>query len=167
MKNHLIKILGILMLTMSLSAFCSRAAQEDNFEERIEDAQRVAAVAPAKGNWVPVPMPISNPTVGTGLQAVLMYLHPKANEDSRSPNATSGLVGMVTNTDSLFKTSQILSILPDISGHIRSAGLGILITFDSRNNNYYPTKGQWFEAKWTNYGKIGAEITSITSLEAF
>ena len=234
MKTAPKSTLIILLLIISLSAICSRAAQEDNIEERVEDAHKGAAAAPAKGNWVPVPIPISNPTVGTGLQAVLMYLHPKTPGEESSPNATSGLVGLYTNTDSwfvgmfhddswandrfrfsgfigygdlnlkyygvgdspflsdnpidyefkmfilapkfqvripstenwfgglqylfidsdsLFKTSQLLPILPDIRGHIRSAGLGLLTTFDSRDDNYYPTKGQWFEARWTNYGK--------------
>jgi len=234
MKTILRKIFVILVLMVALTAGGSRAAQEDSLDERVEDAQKAEAVAPAKGNWVPVPIPVSNPTVGTGLQAVLLYLHPKQAGEENSPNKTSGLIGMYTNTDSLFvgmfhdnnwykdrlrltgfigfgdlnlqyygigdnpylsdnpiayefkmliftpkiqmripatehwfggfqylyidsdslfKTSRLNPMLPDLPVEIRSAGMGLLTTFDSRDDNYYPTRGQWFEAKWTNYGK--------------
>jgi len=228
------KIFILFLLIFSLCAIDAYSDQEDSLEERIEDSREGAAAVSAEGNWVPVPIPVSNPTIGTGLQAVLMYLHPKKAGEESSPNATSGIAGMYTNTDSwftglfhddywandryrftgfmgygelnlkyygigdspilrehpinyefktfffvpkfqaripstdhwfgglqyvfidsdsVFKISQLLPILPDIRGHIRSAGLGLLTTFDSRDDNYYPTKGQLFEAKWTNYGE--------------
>jgi len=234
LKPHLLKIFILFLLVVFLSAIRSHAAQEDNIEEEVKNAQEASAAAPRKGNWVPVPIPVSNPTIGSGLQAVLMYLHPKKRGEESSHNATSGLLGMYTNTDSwftgifhddywandryrftgivgygelnlkyygvgdspflskypidyefkaflfvpkfqvripatdhwfgglqylfidsdsVFKLSQLHPLLPDFYGHIRSAGLGLLTTFDSRDDNYYPTKGQYFEAKWTNYGE--------------
>jgi hypothetical protein len=90
----------LLLFLFSATNVCVYADQEDEIEQQIEDAKQGGAVAPRRGNWVPVPMLISNPTIGTGLQAVLMYLHPKAEGDSRSQNATSGLTGLVTNTES-------------------------------------------------------------------
>jgi len=177
-----------------------------------------------------------------------MYLHPKRLEDSRSPNATSGLAGMYTDTnswlagifhdnywaedkyrftgflgwggfnleyygtgdnsvlrdnpidyeltvfsfmpqfqrripstknwfggvnylfmdsDSRFKTSQLIPGLPDVQGRIRSAGLGVLTTYDSRDNNYYPTQGQWFQAKWTNYGEHWGGDQEYNKLTSF
>lgn len=224
-------ILAVLIIAIAITAY---ADVEDEPEEIIEDAHESAVVGRKRGNFVPVPMIISNPTMGTGLQAVLMYLHPKSEKDSRSPNATSGLTGMYTNTDSwfigifhddyladdtyrfagflgygdfnlkyygigdspilgdrpidyqmtglifapkfqrripktnnwfagvqyiyfksdiLFKTSGVLPILPDIGEQISTAGLGLVGTYDSRDNNYYPEKGQLFEAKWTNYSE--------------
>ncbi|TVZ41205.1 surface antigen-like protein [Alteromonadaceae bacterium 2753L.S.0a.02] len=54
-----------------------------------------------KGKWLPVPIPISNPTVGTGLQGVLLYLHaPKAGDSAETPAATSGIGGMYTDSES-------------------------------------------------------------------
>ena len=68
---------------------------QDYIDENKEDTQQSAELIPAKGNFVAVPIPISNPTVGTGLQAALLYLHPK-KDDSQSQNSTSGIVGMYT-----------------------------------------------------------------------
>ena len=50
--------------------------------------------------FVPVPIPISNPTIGSGLAAALLYLHSKDHSDPKQPTSTTGLLGMVTNTDS-------------------------------------------------------------------
>lgn len=76
---------------------------------------QVLAVAPAdvqpagnyqyenepRGEWLPVPIPMSNPTLGSGLQGVLLYLHPeKPGDDPETPTATSGLAGMYTDSDS-------------------------------------------------------------------
>jgi len=55
-----------------------------------------------KGNFVPVPIPISNPTIGTGLALGLLYLHPEKQGISNPKPATSGIGVMYTNTDSWF-----------------------------------------------------------------
>ena len=68
---------------------------KDDIDQHVEDTHQCAELIPAKGNFVAVPIPISNPTVGTGLQAALLYLHPK-KDDSQSQNSTSGIVGMYT-----------------------------------------------------------------------
>jgi hypothetical protein len=207
------------------------ASNLDSAAEVIDDSHDSEAVVENKGQWVPVPLIVSNPTVGTGLQAMLMYLHPKKSDATH--NATSGIVGMYTDTNSWFtgifhddywqndtirfsgfigtgefnldyygvgegsiignnpipyefdmlvgvlklqfripqtdywfaglqylildsstvlRTSSVIPGAPDITGDIRTAGLGILTTYDTRSNNYYPTQGQWFEAKWMDYG---------------
>lgn len=51
---------------------------------------------------MPVPIPVANPTIGAGLQAALLYLHQQTSADPTVPNATSGIVGMYTDTDSWF-----------------------------------------------------------------
>ena len=51
------------------------AASEDRSVEIIEDAQDAVEARGQEGQWVPIP--VANPTLGTGIQAVLMYLHPK------------------------------------------------------------------------------------------
>ncbi len=71
---------------------------QDYIDENKEDALQGAELIPAKGNFVAVPIPISNPTVGTGLQAALLYLHPK--KDTQPQNSTSGIVGMYTDSNS-------------------------------------------------------------------
>lgn len=51
---------------------------------------------------LPVPTPISNPTIGTGLALAVMYLHPKVDQDSMAPMTASGLAGMYTSSTSWF-----------------------------------------------------------------
>jgi hypothetical protein len=206
------------------------ASNADNVDEILEESLEGEALVKNKGQWVPVPMIVSNPTVGTGLQAVLMYLHPE--QPGSTHNVTTGLVGMYTDTsswftgvfhddsfmddrfrisgflgtgtfyldyygigditgdksipyefnmnvatvklqaripetshwfagvlyiflstDSEFKTSDVIPGLPNIIFSDKTAGLGVLVAFDSRNNNYYPTEGQWAEVKWTDYSE--------------
>ena len=246
--NQPILLFAIVAVFITVCVLTAQAGQEDNPEIQIEEARKGAVTVSEKGNWVPVPIPVSNPTLGTGLQTVLMYLHSKPAGDSRSPNATSGIAGMYTNTqswmagifhddywnddtyrftgylgygelnlkyygvgdqpflsanpieyefkmflvspkfqiripstehwfgglqylfansESLFKTSQLHPLLPDIRGRIRTAGLGLLITYDSRDDNYYPTAGQWFEAKWTNYGESWGGDYNYNKLKTF
>ena len=43
-----------------------------------------------------VPIPVSNPTVGTGLNLAVLYLHAKVEGDE-SPAATSGAAAMATD----------------------------------------------------------------------
>ena len=50
--------------------------------------------------FVPVPIPISNPTLGTGLAAALLYLWPQKEDDTISPTSISGVAGLYTSTNS-------------------------------------------------------------------
>jgi hypothetical protein len=88
-------VLSILVLS---STYAFSATEE--VEELVRTAKEGAAVQKKKGQWVPVPIPMSNPTVGTGLQFVLMYLH--GDKKPGMPNRTSGLAGMYTDNDSWF-----------------------------------------------------------------
>ena len=47
---------------------------------------------------VPIPIPIANPTIGAGLAAALLYLHPK--KKPHSPTTTTGVFGMYTDSQS-------------------------------------------------------------------
>ena len=192
-----------------------------------------------KGAWLPVPIPISNPTVGTGLQAALLYLHPKTSTDPTALNPTSGIMGMYTDSDSWFAggfhdgnwkddlyrfralagtgkfnldffgigddsklrenpipysiaTDAIFSQLlrrvpgskdwylgirysgirsnvtfdeeanpeqPTVSDDAITSSLGMVTNYDSRNNNYYPTTGNYFELVWAiNDEVIGSDF---------
>lgn len=198
---------------------------EDIYSETGERAKQGNEIsAEHKGKWLPVPIPMSNPTVGTGLQAALLYLHAKKGDDPDAPNATSGIGGMYTDSDSKalgifhdnsfsgdrfrlramagsgdlnlkffgvgdtlvdysidfnmevdttmlqfstrlpgtkdwflglrylwidadvdFERSNLFPVLPDVHTNIVSSNLGLLLTYDSRNDNYYPTKGGYLE----------------------
>ncbi|MFV2059516.1 MAG: BamA/TamA family outer membrane protein [Gammaproteobacteria bacterium] len=180
-----------------------------------------------KGTWLPVPIPVSNPTIGTGLQAAILYLHPKTSTDPEVPDATSGIAGMYTDSDSWMlggfhdgnwnedllryrlaigtgefnldyfglneqsplkdnpipytitsnvMFAQLLHRIPSTrdwylgmryvysnselkfnifdatelppnanANNLTTSGLGIISNYDSRDNNYYPTSGDYFE----------------------
>lgn len=233
LKFSLLIWLCLAFALLLITAVSAHADQEVIYEKEIEDARRGSIVVQKKANFIPVPIPVSNPTVGSGLQGVLLYLHPQRAGDTESPNATSGLVGMYTNTQSWlagifhdnywandkyrftgfigyggfnlkyygigetpilknnpidyeikglafmpqfqvripktehwFGGAQYLFIdaditfkipwfpdLPDIRGNVRTAGLGLLTTYDSRDDNYYPSMGQYFQARLTNYSE--------------
>ena len=54
-----------------------------------------------KGDFVAVPIPMSNPTLGTGLVAGAAYFYPQTEEQKAKQSASmSGLGGMYTNNDS-------------------------------------------------------------------
>lgn len=229
----MIKYRIILIIIILSMAGTVHGGPQENVDEHLEDIRQGGEVMPAKGNFVAVPIPISNPTVGTGLQAALLYLHPKG-DNSQSHNSTSGIGGMYTDsnswiagifhdgywaddtykltgylgggdlnleyygigddpnlsdspidykltafsfspriqrripstenwyagihylfidTDTILKTSELNPDLQDLQGKIRTAGLGLIATYDSRDDNYYPIKGQRFQAMWTNYGE--------------
>lgn len=220
----------LFVLAFILPATTAFAAIEDEVIRRADQARdiKVKAAKP-KGTWLPVPIPISNPTIGSGLQAAILYLHPKTSEDPGIPNSTSGVMGMYTDTkswlvggfhdgswsegryrgriaggtgefsldyfgvgeNSIFTDnplpyqlrsdvfiSQFLSRipgtrswflglrymfvdsdvtfdignsfpgLPPISGDMTTSSLGLMTTFDTRDNNYYPTVGSYFELVW-------------------
>ena len=222
-------ILSITLSLLSLSIFsapCHATRVNDVLNKTGE--QRDAALdihGQEKGKWLPVPLPVSNPTIGSGLQAALLYLHPKNESNPESPNATSGIGGMWTDTDStvvglfhdnyflndrfrfrgligrgdlnmqyfgigdslvdfsidfnikvdvsmlqfstrlpateswyiglrhlwidantVFDLSTLSPVLPDITDDITSSSLSMLLTYDTRDNNYYARNGSYFEA---------------------
>jgi len=217
----------IVVFNFSLSAIAAPVEEVDEF---MWTAKEGAAVQKQKGSWVPVPIPVSNPTIGSGLQFTLMYLH--GETDSEIPNRTSGLIGMYTDneswfvggfhdgnfsdgkyriltgagygsfnlkyfgvgedsilrdhplsyefkgvagllrlqrkvpwgehwfaglqyiyldTETIFDAGSIVPGLPVLRGNITNAGLGPVLSFDSRDDNYYPTHGQYLELVWTSY----------------
>lgn len=206
------------------------AVPEDEIIEQVENANEVkTAVRSKKGTWLPVPIPIADPTIGAGLQAVLLYLHPRESEDPTIPSATSGIMGMYTNTESWlaggfhdtnwlgdlyrfrviaataefnldyygssesspfrnnsvpfniksdifisqllrqlpgtkdwylglrymytnstveFDLTNIIAGLPVVNADMTTSSLGMMFTYDSRDNNYYPTSGSSAELVW-------------------
>jgi hypothetical protein len=91
---------SVLLGVLFLFATPLQAGDADNAGEVIDESHDGEVFVENRGQWVPVPLVISNPTVGTGLQGVLMYLHPQ--KPGSTHNTTTGIVGMYTNTDSWF-----------------------------------------------------------------
>lgn len=226
-----------LLVTASLTIGLPVLAEtKDTIEKRLDESRDVGksvAKDESKGRWVLVPIPVSNPTIGSGVEAALLYLHPKKEGQESSPNATSGIGAMYTdtgswlvggfhddswqndryrftgfigygeialkyygggdipllpsplsydlnifvampqlqiripgtrkwyagvsylymNSESTFHLSDILALLPDAQQRFISAGLGPVATYDSRNNNYYPTQGQYFQVKMMHFSE--------------
>lgn len=220
-------------------------------EELIDDTREGAAIGRQRGNWLAVPIPVSNPTVGTGLQMVLMYLHPKHPGDEAAPSTTSGLGAIYTNTGSwfagafhqdswdhdryrftgfigsgelqlryygvgsgsplasapldyalgvsvllselqvripatdhwyagmryvytrseiVFDLATLIPGLPptEINIPLRSAGLGVLLSYDSRDDNYYPTRGQYWQIGWTDFSETwGGDVNFDKSINFY
>ncbi len=192
-----------------------------------------------KGNWVVAPIPVSNPTMGTGLQLATLYLHP-SRDGNGGPNPTSGLGAMYTDTDSWvvgafhqdyllddrlrvtaaagtgslklkyygfggegffannpldytidmamgfaraqwrlpqsdhwflgpaliysdgdveMEFDQRISGLPGLSKNIAVGGAGMVLTYDSRDNNYFPTQGINFSASYFDFAEaLGSDF---------
>ena len=53
------------------------AQAEQNAEERFDEARAKPTPVGRQGNWIIVPIPVVNPTIGNGLQLAALYLHPE------------------------------------------------------------------------------------------
>ena len=76
------------------------AAVDVAVEERMDESRAAPTPVAKASSWVIVPIPVSNPTVGTGLQVTVLYLHAKKAGEEESPGATSGLGVMATESGS-------------------------------------------------------------------
>jgi len=88
------------LLAAALGGSCGLAiAQaEQNAEERFDEARAKPTPVGRQGNWIIVPIPVANPTIGNGLQLAALYLHPKSVVDENAPGGTSGVVAMATDS---------------------------------------------------------------------
>lgn len=204
------------------------------------DAVQAGANVPALNKahtrrFVPVPVPISNPTIGTGLMMGLMYLWPQKEDGPKSPQSITGASGLYTSShswavggfhqgfyagdrlrisgalgygefhlkyygtgaesrfrddpldysstftffnpqarlklssiskdlfaglmllyldaDVTFETGQISPDLPDLSIAERSVGLGPILTYDSRDDVHWPSRGSWLDVSVLDFDK--------------
>jgi hypothetical protein len=76
------------------------SGMDESSEEIINKSKEAEFIGSRKGSIVPVPIPVSNPTVGTGLQAAILYMHPGNDTEPDAPNKTSGAAGMYTSSKS-------------------------------------------------------------------
>ena len=105
MRLFIATLIAALLFLRSLPVIAS-----DLVDTSISDTQKVDAgmsdelvttvVEGTKGSFAFIPIPISNPTIGTGLGAVAMYMHPKAAGDKSAPTSSTGVFGMYTSTES-------------------------------------------------------------------
>ncbi|MFT5519539.1 MAG: outer membrane protein assembly factor BamA [Enterobacterales bacterium] len=219
----LVQVSLIIFLLMGQKILSETAIEEIIFTSS-DSAEQSQILKEDKGSWLPVPIPVSNPTIGTGLQAILLYIHPQNSEKKDVPNATSGIVAMYTDSDSRmfgifhennflddtfrlktfagisdfnlhyfgfgedrenlplkynietesvfveflslipntknwfigpkilwidadlsFKLNFIEHDLPPITSNSVTSSLGLVVSYDDRDDNYYPSKGHLFE----------------------
>ena len=221
----------LLLAALFAAAPLCHAAMDDSLSKRSDELIEFGSLQRAenpqqKGSVLPVPIPLVNPTLGTGLAAALLYLHPKEVGHPDEPTATSGLGGFYTNSESwfagifhddywlddklrfkavvstgdlnldyfgvgsdpeldedpisyqirpnmtllqllgrvstqsnwyigarhLYSSAEIIfqlgpdnGLVPEIEGTVVTSSLGMVATYDNRNDNYYPTTGHFFE----------------------
>jgi hypothetical protein len=88
----------------------------------------------------------------------------------RIPNTEhwfGGIHYLYVESDVLIETSRLSPIVPDIGRNIRTAGLGLLATYDNRDDNYYPSQGVLFESKWGNYSETWGGDFEYDKLNTF
>jgi outer membrane protein assembly factor BamA len=73
---------AIALAAALLLAASPLAAQHEAVTETLKDAEEIPPIS-LKGSWVAVPIPVSNPTIGTGLAAGVAYLF-RLDEKSKS-----------------------------------------------------------------------------------
>jgi Omp85 superfamily domain len=217
------------------------AGFDEQVDQQASDATSAASMVMPKGNWLPVPIPVANPTLGNGLQAALLYLHPKVPGQEDKPGSTSGVGILATDSKSwaavvfhdgslaedryrlnaaggigefnlkyygigaaalsggppieykfsvaggqvrfgarlpgtahwyagltylllqstvTFSGDDLQPGLPHVARDLRTAALGPQITYDSRDSNYFPLKGQYSRASWMNYApRWGSDVS--------
>ena len=222
-------------MSVGLAAMCclstvnAAAPQTEEFMDSIEQGRTGQTLE--KGNVVVVPIPMSNPTLGSGLQLAALYLH-LSRDGEGGPNPTTGVGGMYTDSDSwvagvfhqdfLFDDRLRVSavagvgslkleyygfggegffadnpldysldmsvgyarglwrlpgtehwfagpallysqgrvemdfpllqpVLPSVGKDIAMGAGGLVLSYDSRDNNYYPRRGVNFSASWFDF----------------
>jgi len=65
--------------------------QVESLQTESNELKEVSSVVLRKDSrMVPVPIPVANPTLGTGLAGALLYLHPSRSSDPNAPTSTTG-----------------------------------------------------------------------------
>lgn len=233
------RLKGLLLAgLLSLVAGMAKAAvaEADDFVDNINKGSEGPTLE--QGNLVVVPIPLSDPTLGTGLQLAALYLHPKRSETGSNP--TTGIGGMYTDTDSWvagifhqdflledrlrvmaaagtgslkleyygfggegffadnpldytidmtmgfaraqyrlpgtehwfagpalmfsrgdveMEFNELRPALPAVDRNIALGGAGLVLSYDSRDDNYYPRRGVNFSASWYDFGdRFGSDF---------
>lgn len=205
-------------------------AIEDEKSKAIDSTRSIDANS---SNYVVAPIPFSNPTLGTGLNVVGLYLHAKRDKESLSP--TTAVVALYSSNESwmagvfhedfwdhgknrvklgigaselnlnyygigqeeenvyqygmkvtpvlgryqrqvfdenLFLGLQYIGFFGEIEGKseenklpfqgkFSASALGLVTTYDSRNDNYFPTSGNYSEIIYNYYSELlGSDFNS-------
>ena len=96
MRHVLVQLLSsFAFFTLVVVPYSGRPVYTMEFETRTDDMQRdmeaTASSFKKDRRFVPVSIPVSNPTTGSGLLLGVIYLHEKETDVSDAPTSTSGL----------------------------------------------------------------------------
>ncbi len=88
--------------------FLSTTATAGELEQQVKEIQSNTAsgqsvfqkVTTQESRFVPVALPISNPTIGQGLGVSILYLHPQSSKEPDTPTSMASVLGMYTNSQS-------------------------------------------------------------------
>ena len=226
MKNSLLLLLLIYLKLSVLQAASTIAA----LEEESDNSLKISKLTDSNSSsMLVVPIPFSNPTLGTGLNVVGLYLHAKRDENSLPP--TTAVVALYSTTkswmsgnlhedywdngknrmkagvavsqlnlkyygvgyvdrndnpidytmsfvpivaryqrvtpyiDNFYLGAQYIALIgeieenertniPEDTGAFNASALGLVATFDTRNDVYFPTKGLHSETIFNHYSKL-------------
>ena len=91
-------------VVFGLATLCFASNFGDSVNEVENDAQDARSLPnkllKQKSRFVLIPIPVANPTLGTGLALTAIYIHAGDEESSTEKSTTSGVVGLVTDKDS-------------------------------------------------------------------
>ncbi len=111
-QSLLSSALLLALLAFSDAALAEEDPEKPDTEERAERRDTRPSVAPdirdeklplkvERGDTVAVPIPISNPTLDTGLVGAAAYFYPQTEEEAElQPASLTGIAGMWTSNDS-------------------------------------------------------------------
>lgn len=96
------------LLALCLVLFCMHTGVAGEFASQFNEmhSEAEATVNASRkliskdARLVLVPIPISNPKIGTGRAVALLYFHGRKSEAPDVPNTTSGVFGMYTDSES-------------------------------------------------------------------
>lgn len=87
-------------LTASPSHADDMASELESYTNTVRMGSKVEKLRREGHRFVPVPVPISNPTTGSGLAVGLLYMWPQEEDEADIPTSISGVGGLYTSTDS-------------------------------------------------------------------
>ena len=73
---------------------------EKVIQDRMNEAEESSGLLKKESRFVPVPIPVSNPNLGSGLALAGLYLHSQKEVDEVSPTSISAVLGMATSNGS-------------------------------------------------------------------
>ncbi len=102
--------------------------------------------------------PVSYTITGNGLYGKFLYRLPG------SEGWYLGLQYMGTSSKVKFDLTDLHQDLPVLEGDVLTSGLGLLLSYDSRDNNYYAESGQYLTAGYSvDNEKFGSDFDFVRS----